>query len=55
MTSESDLPAFEMRDLHGKHYRIWSDGRTEGFEDVEPRLIINRIPLLIAEAKRRTT
>lgn len=37
-----------------KVFRIWADGRTEGFEDQpEPRVVINRIPLLLAEAIRR--
>lgn len=48
----SDRPAFEVTDLAGKHYRIWADGRVDGF-DIEPCVVINRIPRAIAEAVER--
>lgn len=43
--SDTDLPAFEVKDYSGKHYRIWADGRIDGFENMKPRIVINRIPL----------
>jgi hypothetical protein len=30
-----------------KSFAIYEDGRIEGFEDFEPLMIINRIPLLV--------
>jgi hypothetical protein len=39
--------AFEVRAADGHWYRIWSDGRTEGFGDAP--IIINRIPPQIAQ------
>jgi len=45
-----DIPAFEVTDLNGKSFRIWADGRIEGFEDMNPRVIINRIPLHVGRA-----
>jgi hypothetical protein len=45
-----DQPAFEVR-VGDRHYRIWANGKAEGFEDGEtPVLIVNRIPRVIAEA-----
>ena len=39
-------PAFEVVDTKTGHcYRIWADGRTEGFP--EAQLVINRIPALL--------
>lgn len=46
-----DPPAFEVTDLAGKSFRIWADGRTEGFEDMQPRIVFNRIPALLAKAR----
>jgi len=44
MTGE---PAFEVL-VGGRHYRIWANGRTDGFGDGNQTvLIINRIPLII--------
>src|SRR5262245_31260741 len=51
-----DWPIFEVRimDAGGliqRHYGIWEDGRTEGFEDGDkPVLVINRIPHVVREA-----
>jgi len=40
-----EQPAFEVR-VGLRHYRIWTDGRTDGFKEGEqPVLIVNRIPL----------
>ena len=42
-----DNPAFEV--IHGIHiYRIWADGRIEGFPPGS--VAINRIPQVVAEA-----
>lgn len=51
-------PAFEVRVgdplMPARHYRIWADGRVEGFKDGElPVLIMNRIPPLVHEAHAR--
>ena len=43
-----DKPAFEVF-VDGKHIRIWSSGRTEGFGD--GAVIVNRIPLLLNKRK----
>lgn len=40
--------AFEVRSADGKAYRIWADGRTEGFG--ERCIVINRIPHHISQA-----
>ena len=40
--------AFEVRTPEGGVYRIWADGRVEGFGRAPA--IINRIPALAAEA-----
>lgn len=37
----TDLPAFEMI-YPDRAYRVWTDGRTEGFEP--DAILINRIP-----------
>ncbi len=47
--SEFERPAFEVTDLKGKHYKIYASGRTEGFEDCEPCVIVNRIPQISSE------
>lgn len=41
----SDRPAFEVRGPDN-HYKIWADGRIEGFG--KSTMIINRIPVLMA-------
>ncbi len=45
----TDKPAFEVRGLDGSAYRIWADGRIDGFGP-NPGIIINRIPTLINSA-----
>lgn len=47
----SENPAFEVR-CGDKVFKIWADGRTEGFEGApgQPRLIINSIPHIVAAA-----
>lgn len=48
MTS-NDKPAFEVINPQtGEAFRIWADGRTEGFEKYGATLIVNRIPQMIA-------
>lgn len=42
----AERPGFEITDLKGRHIKIWADGRTEGLEDMEPRIIINRLTIL---------
>lgn len=50
--SSADKPVFEIRYPSGKFtYKIWADGRTEGFSDSV--IVVNRIPQLIAEAKQK--
>lgn len=49
----SEEPVFEITDLDGEHYKIWANGRTEGFEKMSPRVVINRIPLLTAGLKEK--
>lgn len=44
-----NLPAFEVRDRSGKSFKIWADGRIDGFPD-DATIVFNRIPLLINEA-----
>ena len=46
----SDKPAFEITDLASKSYRIWSNGRIEGFDDMTPCVVINRIQREILQA-----
>jgi hypothetical protein len=50
----ASLPDFEVSDLKGRHYKIWADGHIEGFDDLEPRVVVNRIPRLVADGKRST-
>lgn len=38
-----DKPAFEVIEPSGHAYRIWADGRTEGFGE---SIVINRIPMI---------
>ncbi len=51
-----DRPAFEVRVMDGisdtpvRVYKIWADGRIEGFTD-GPSIIINHIPTIIAAIK----
>jgi hypothetical protein len=52
MDEQLDRPAFEVTDMSGRHYKIWRDGRIEGF-DMKPCVVINRIPIEIARAVRR--
>lgn len=33
-----------------KCYKIWANGRIEGFEDLGPCIVINRIPVLLAQS-----
>lgn len=50
--TSTDRPAFEIRYPSGSFaYKIWADGRIEGFNDKV--VVINRIPQLIAEAKQK--
>lgn len=50
---ESDAPAFEVINPYtGEAFRIWADGRTEGFEKYGATLIINRIPVMIAQGEQ---
>lgn len=51
--SSGERPAFEVTDLKGRTYRIWASGRIEGFEDMRPCVIINRIPLLLEAERQR--
>lgn len=49
------MPAFEIR-VRGKTYRIWANGRTEGFEDGDaPVLVVNNIPLVVFQAVKDAT
>lgn len=41
-------PVFTLETETGKTFKIWPDGRTEGFP---PGVVINRIPILVAQAK----
>ena len=43
MVETEEKPAFEVRS-GGEVYRIWANGKVEGFE--EPTFVINRIPTL---------
>ena len=43
----SDKPVFEFITHDGNAYRIWADGRIEGFPP--EGIVINRIPLLANE------
>ena len=47
----TDKPAFEVI-VDGHSYRIWADGRHEGFSGRQV-ITLNRIPVLIAEAISR--
>lgn len=49
--SSGDWPAFEVLTPSGQTYRIWSNGRVEGFGD--KAIIINRIPAEINRAVAR--
>ena len=42
--------AFKVIEPSGKTYRVYQDGRIEGFED--GAVVVNRIPLLMREAQR---
>lgn len=43
------LPAFEVRS--GDHvFKVYANGRTEGFAEFGEPLVINRIPVLLARA-----
>lgn len=44
----STKPAFEVIRADGHAFRIWADGRTEGFGDASAT-VINRIPMLLDE------
>ena len=46
----TDKPIFEVTNLAGKSFKIWEDGRIDGF-DIEPCIVINRIPERIERAK----
>lgn len=49
--NQAEKPAFEVRNpLTGKSYKIYASGWTEGFEDMGPRCIVNRIPQIVARA-----
>jgi hypothetical protein len=37
-----EKPIFEITNMAGKTYRIWADGRLEGFDDMQPCVVINR-------------
>lgn len=45
-----DTPVFEVRHLDGRCWRIWADGRIDGFDG---QITINRIPSHTAEAVMR--
>jgi hypothetical protein len=57
MAGELEEPAFEVRvgPLNGEHrvYRVWANGKIEGFEDGDkPIMVCNRIPLISARARK---
>ena len=43
---------FKVSYKNGAEYKIWADGRTEGFD--AGGSIINKIPCIIAEAERES-
>lgn len=45
LTTDEKLPAFEVLARDGATFRIWADGRVEGFPP--NAVIINRIPALL--------
>ena len=50
-TDLGDKPAFELRTHDGHVYKIWENGKTEGFDTTAPCVAFNRIPILIANAR----
>ena len=47
--SGMEAPAFTIHN-GDKVFRIFASGRTEGFDDEKPLVIVNRIPELLAKA-----
>jgi hypothetical protein len=46
----TERPAFEIRAVNGHTYKIFADGRIEGFEKSGSCVIVNRIALLIQKS-----
>lgn len=44
MPDSFDRPIFEITDLNGQTYKIWANGKVEGFDKMSPCVIINRVP-----------
>jgi hypothetical protein len=50
--TKDEKPAFTV--INGdKTYHIWASGRVEGFDTEQKLVIINRIPIIEAEAANR--
>lgn len=53
VTGNCDIAVFEVR-TKDHVFRIWADGRTEGFKELAgegPCIVTNRMPLLIMAGK----
>lgn len=53
MSEKKELPVFEIHENDGKTYKIFADGRTEGFGN-DP-MIVNRIPVRTTSTTDRPT
>jgi hypothetical protein len=47
---DSETPAFEVHS-QGNVFKVWADGRIEGFPKVHPTIVINRIPAIAADER----